>query len=133
MTTLYEKRGRKYVPVIERWYECDQLNVGQFRLTYCYAEGGRRYEYNVTPDTAGFVAAAMIAREAMEQAISEVKASRPVIPANAKPYTKKQREILKRFRTEMAAAGGLFPDWWVNTSAWDISEAAIKAVREFRP
>jgi len=133
MTTLYEKRGRKYVPVVERWYDGDQMKVGEFRLTYCYSGGGRRYEYNVTPDSAGFVAAAMIAREAMEQAISEAKTSRPVIPANAKPYTKKQREILKRFRTEMAAAGGLFPDWWVNTSAWDISEAAIKAVREFCP
>jgi hypothetical protein len=132
MTTLYEKRGRKYVPVIERWYECDQLPVGQFRLTYCYANGGRRYEYNVTPDTAGFVAAAMIAREAIERAILEAKAAQPNT-AGAKPYTKKQLEILKRFRKEMTDAGGLFPDWWGNTSAWDLSEAAINAVREFRP
>jgi hypothetical protein len=132
MTTLYEKRGRKYVPVGDRWYAGDQMQVGQFRLTYCYSGGGRRYEYNVTPDTAGFVAAAMIAREAIERAISEAKAAQPNT-AGAKPYTKKQREILERFRKEMTEAGGLFPDWWVNTSAWDISEAAIKAVREFKP
>jgi hypothetical protein len=120
------------VPTFERWYECDQLKVGQFRMTYCYSSGGRRYEYNVTPDTAGFVAAAMIAREAMERAISEAKAAQPNT-AGAKPYTKKQLEILERFRKEMTDAGGLFPNWWVNTSAWDLSEAAIKAVREFRP
>ena len=132
MTTLYEKRGRKYVPVAERWYDGDQMTVGQFRLTYCYSGGGKRYEYNVTPDTAVFVAAAMIAREAMEHAISEAKAAQPN-NAGAKPYTKKQLKILERFSKEMTDAGGLFPDWWAHTSAWDLSEAAIKAVCEFRP
>lgn len=45
------------------------MNVGTFRLTYCYSDGGKRYWYGVTPDTTGFVAAAMVAHEAMEAAI----------------------------------------------------------------
>ena len=131
MTTLYEKRGRKYVPVQDRWGDGrDCMNVGQFRLTYCYSEGGRRYEYDVTPATASFVAAATVARQAMEDAIRAKVVSNVHIKV---PYTKKQLEILSRFRKEMADAKGLFPLWWENTSACDLSEAAIKAVQEFKP
>ncbi len=129
--TLYEKRGRKYVPVVERWLkgDDDQMSVGTFRLTYCYAAGGKRYEYNVTPATASWAAAAMIAREAMEEAI------RQAVPAKPQPIklTKRQQEILIRYRKEMTEAGGLFPTWWEHTSAWDLSQAAIKAVEEFKP
>lgn len=131
MTTLYEKRGRKYVPVQDRWDDRDGMKVGTFRLTYCYAKGASRYEYEVTPDTASFVAAAMIAREAMEEAVRERSVATEHIQSI--PYTKKQQAILKRFRKEMADAGGLLPNWWQHTSAYELSEAAIKAVREYRP
>lgn len=132
MTTLYEKRGRKYVPVAVHWAdERDKMKVGEFRLTYCYSDGARRYEYNVTPATAPFVAAAMIAKVAMEDAIRE----RVIAKEHIKnvPYTKKQLAILKRFRKEMADAGGLLPNWWDHASSYEISEAAIKAVQEYRP
>lgn len=132
MKTLYEKRGRKYVPVQDRWDDGrDCMKVGQFRLTYCYSEGGRRYEYEVTPATASFVAAATVAREAMEDAIRQ----RVISTEHIKnvPYTKKQLAILKRFRKEMSDAGGLLPNWWQHTSAYELSEAAIKAVQEFKP
>ncbi len=134
MTTLYEKRGRKYVPFSLAWHyerEGDQMKVGEFRLTYCYAKGARRYQYSVTPATAPFVAAAMIAREAMEQAIRD-----KIVATNhikSLPYTKKQLAIIERFRKEMSDAGGLLPTWWENTSVYEISEAAIKAVQEYRP
>lgn len=132
MTTLYEKRGRKYVPVCSEWdSDRDRMKVGQFRLTYCYADGGRRYEYEVRPDTASFVAAAMVAREAMEEAI------RKKVPASnhqkSIPYTKKQLDIISRFREEMSAAGGLLPEWWEHTSAHELSRVAINAVKEYRP
>lgn len=132
MTTLYEKRGRKYVPVQDRWDDGrDCMKVGQFRLTYCYSEGGRRYEYEVTPATASFVAAATVAREAMEDAIRQ----RVISTEHIKnvPYTKKQLAILKRFRKEMSDAGGLWPNWWQHTSSYELSEAAIKAVQEYKP
>jgi hypothetical protein len=131
MTTLYEKRGRKYVPVSERWQtgDDDQMSVGEFRLTYCYANGGKRYEYKVVPATASWAAAAMIARHAMEEAI------RDAMPAKPQPIklTKRQQEILKRYRKDMTEAGGMFPTWWEHTSAWDLSNIAIKAVEEFKP
>ena len=134
MTTLYEKRGRKYAPYSLAWHyerDQDQMKVGEFRLTYCYSNGGRKYDYAVTPATAPFVAAAMVAREAMEQAIRD-----KVVATNhikSQPYTKKQLAIIERFRKEMSDAGGLLPTWWENTSARDLSVAAIKAVQEYRP
>ncbi len=130
MTTLYEKRGRKYIPVSERWYGEDEMKVGEFRLTYCYQDGGKRYNYNVTPATASFVAAAMIARTALEEAIREKSVAKPHVPKN---YTKKQKEIIERFRKEMLDAGGLLPHWWEDTSVYYLSEAAIKAVQEYKP
>jgi len=128
MKTLYEKVGRKYVPVALEW-DRETLKCGQFRMHYAYGDGAGMYFYDVTPDTAGFVAAAMIAHKAMEQAI------RDVAPATHKatPYTKKQLAIIKRFRAEMIEAGGLLPDWWEYTSSWDIAKAGIDAVRNFKP
>lgn len=126
--TLYEKIGRKYVPV-QIDYDRDTLKCGQFRLHYAYEDGAGMYFYDVTPDTAGFVAAAMIAHKAIEQAI------RDATPANPRPldYTKKQLAIINRYRAEMIEAGGLFPQWWQHTSSWDIAKAGIDAVRNFKP
>jgi hypothetical protein len=138
VTTLYEKRGRKYVPYSLAWHyerEGDQMKVGEFRLTYCYSNGGRKYDYAVTPATAPFVAAAMVAREAMEQAIRD-KIVDKIVATNhikSRPYTKKQLAIIERFRKEMSDAGGLLPSWWDQASAYEISEAAIKAVQEYKP
>lgn len=133
MITLYRKKGRRYVPVsdamVSMHYD-DVMRVGTWRMTYCYTESGRRYEYDVRPDTAGFVAACMLARQAMEDAI---RARAPATPRpESIPYTKKQRAIIERYRAEMAEAGGNLPYWWQHTSAYELSEAAIKAVREWK-
>ena len=128
--TLYKKVGRKYVPVVAQWYEGsdkDQLNTGTFRLTYAYRDGGRRYEYDVTPATAPMVAAMMIAREAMESAIRHASKMRPI---TAQAYTKRQQALIAKFREDM---GSIYPSWWIEGSAFDISEAAMKAVLEFKP
>lgn len=97
--TYYVKRGRRYVPAASvlpyDWEYRDRIKPGTFRLVYAYQSGGKRYEYDVTPATAAWVAAAQIARQAMEDAM--LKASKA--PA----------------------------------SLWDISEAAIKAVADYRP
>lgn len=129
-TPLYEKRGRKYVPVSARWYEdsnADQMPVGTFRLTYAYRNGGHRYEYDVTPATAPMVAAMMIARYSMEEAMREASKMRPSTP---RAYTKKQQALIAKFREEM---GGMMPSWWTEKTSYQISEAAIKAVLEYRP
>ena len=126
--TLYRKVGRKYIPVAARWYEDgDQMAVGTFRLTYAYKDGGRRYEYDVTPDTAGAVAALMIARQAMEESIH---AASQLQPSSSRPYSSREKELIEQFRSDM---GGMMPLYWSAKTAWEISEAAVKAVREFRP
>ncbi len=127
---LYERRGRRYVPVAAEWYDRDRMAVGQFRLSYCYADGATRYEYLVRPDNAGWIAASMVARQAIEDAISQAALAQT---PHLREYTAKQREIIERYRAEMRDAGALLPDWWQHSSAWELSEAAVEAVRRFRP
>ena len=127
---VYRKVGRKYVPVSAYWHEqhdIDRLPAGSFRLTYAYADGGQRYEYQVTPDTAGFVAAALVAKHAMCEAITEAARMRPSTPAK---YTKKQQALIAQFKRDM---GGMMPSWWTENQSYAIADAAIKAVAEFKP
>jgi hypothetical protein len=125
----YKKVGKRYVPVGAAWYEdChDSMQAGTFRLTYAYKDGGKRYEYDVTPATAPTAAAMLIAKVAIEQAIVEASKMRPSSPV---PYTKKQLEIIEKFRQDM---GGMMPTWWTENSAYEIADAAIEAVKNFRP
>ena len=128
--TLYKKVGRKYVPVHARWYEADRVDfmkVGTFRLTYAYTDGGRRYEYDVTPATAPTVAAMMVAKHAMREAIQKQAQIRP---SGVVKYTKRQLALIEKFKADM---GSMYPSHWIGSSADDIAEAAIKAVMEFRP
>ena len=129
-TPLYKKVGRKYVPVSAYWNTFDnhdQMQVESFRLTYAYADGGKRYEYDVAPDTAGFVAAALIAKHAICEAITESSRMRP---SGQIPYTKKQLALIAQFRKDM---GGMMPTWWTENSSYAIADAAIEAVKGFRP
>lgn len=109
----------------------DVLKPGQFRLEFASQDGMHRYAYPVSPDVAGWEAAALLARDAMESAMRKMATAAPQLGNTL--YTKKQLAILERYRTEMAAAGGLFPIWWQHTSAHDMSQAAIEAVRGYRP
>jgi len=132
-TALYEKVGRRYMPWGNAWSwdrDADVMKAGTFRLTFCAGEGSYRYQYDVAPDTAGFVAAAQIARVAMESAMQAAAVSRPL---GASMYTKRQQEIIQRFRAEMAAAGGLLPTMWQQSSVHEIAQAGIDAVRRWTP
>jgi len=99
------------------------------RVSYCYADGALRYSYDVKPDTASFVAACELAGEAMERAIQGVAMAHP--SPRERPYTKRQLEILEHFRAEMVDAGGLLPTWWEYSSAREIAQAGIDAVRNW--
>jgi hypothetical protein len=129
-TTLYTKRGRRYVPYgnISDWrcHDGDIMRAGEFRLTHCNGNGSNWYIYNITPDNAAFLAACSIAQVAMEQAMQEAAISKPDPTVF---YTPQQREIIERFRHEMAATGGLLPVFWRNSSAAEIAAAGIAAVR----
>lgn len=110
----------------------DVLKPGQFRLEFASGDGMRRYAYPVSPDTAGWEAAALIARDAME---AEIKRAAQCVPdvGRVRPYTKKQLAIIDRFRAEMLEAGAQLPEWWRFTSDIEISQAAIEAVRSYKP
>jgi len=131
METLYEKKGRKYVPHSVHWSDVGiTLKVGEFMLVYAYTDGGRMYQYGVKPDTAGWAAAAKIAKDEMARQISE--AAIP-LPVDGKKYTKKQLSIIERFRKEIAKANGNLPTWFAHKSAHEIAQVAIDAVENYRP
>lgn len=133
---LYRKVGRKYVPAydVTRAYDNDHMAVGTWRMVYAYADGGRRFEYGVTPDIASFRAASMLAKEAMIVAMDAAAKSCPNLTRSAKgkPYTTTQMQIINRFRDEMVATGAMLPEWWTVSSAPAIADAAIKAIEEWR-
>lgn len=134
--TLYIKKGRKY----EVWgnfagrtfgdrsrlIDGDALPVGTSRLTYCPAPGHSRYSYQVNPDHAAFLAAAEVARHAMEEAIRESSAAQVFRPEQ---YTPEQQAILDRCTKEMREAGILSPGW-TSGVAHEVAQAGIDAVRK---
>lgn len=129
--TLYEKKGRKYVPYAVHWIDAGvDIKVGEFMLIYAYKDGGRVYQYGVKPDTAAWAAVAKIAKQSMADAINE--AITP-LPAEGKRYTKKQWEIIERFRQEMREAGGNMPTFWQAKTAHEIAQIAIDTVENYRP
>lgn len=134
--TLYRKvqRGKRTTYQVaysaQSWDTPDLMRPGTLRIVYAHADGGRRYEYDVTPDTAGFMAAATVARQAMEDAIKHAAQAKPM---GVMHYTKQQMAVLADCRARMEACGALLPTHWGHTSAHDISQAAIDAVRNFKP
>ena len=130
---LYIKRGRRYyvwgnaLTHGER-FDHDPMRVGRTRLTYCPRPGHLRYSYDVDPDHAAFLVAAEAARYAMEEAISEAARSRPMMVGQQ--YTEQQMEIVNRFRREMAETGAMLPLHWTSSSAHEIAQAGIDAVRK---
>lgn len=129
---LYVKKGKRYyvwgnaLAHGER-FDRDPMRVGTFRLTYCPEPGHKRYSYDVKPDHAAFLAAAEIARFAMEEAMAKAARSNH---SSTQVYTKQQQEIIERFRQEMADAGGLLPSYWYGGSASEIAQAGVDAVHK---
>lgn len=128
---LYKKVGRKYIPIRQTFgsYDLPTMKVGSFVLTYAYADGGQSYTYDVTPDTASFVAASKVAQKAMEEAIQEKCKYRP----EHVKWTKKQQDIMADFQQQMFEAGGNMPTWWTSASGYEIAQAGIDAVRNYKP
>jgi hypothetical protein len=129
--TLFRKVGRKYVPAysLSEWsYDKDMMPVGSFRLVHAYSDGGRRYAYNVTPDTAAWVAAATLAVHAMTEAIH--KANQHTI-ASGTPWTKKQQAAIAQANAILEAAGIWSRRGWTTAAAHDVAKAGIDAVRQW--
>ena len=122
--TFYKKVGRRYIPVFSgELYDYDLKKADGFLLTYrkdCHTV----YEHEVKPDNAAFVAAALVARQAMEQAIHDAAKLHP--SGSTKAYTKKQLAIIKKFQEDM---DGMAPHYWSGKTSWQIAQAGINAVR----
>lgn len=128
---LYRKEGRRYIPTysLAAWNcEGDLMPVGSFRLVHAYSDGGRRYEYDVTPDTAAWVAAATLAVHAMTEAIH--KANQHTI-AGGTPWTKKQQAAIAQANAILEAAGIWSRRGWTTAAAHDVAKAGIDAVRQW--
>jgi len=112
----------RYSPIGEAEKNDYMVMPDGFVLAY-RKDGMTCYEYEVKPDTAGFVAAATVSRAAMEDALRKAASYKSAEPV---PYTKRQLALIEQFKRDM---GMDYPRWWKETSARDIAQAGIDAVR----
>lgn len=118
----YRKKGRRYEPVVEaEKHDYITMPAQGFTLTH-RKDGVTQWEYAVKPDNAGFVAAAMVARTAMEDAMRQAASYRP---SSVRPYTKRQLELIEQFKRDMGLS---YPHYWQEASARDIAQAGIDAI-----
>ena len=111
---------------INDYHIVDAMKVNTFRLVHAYGEGGRRYHYDVTPDTAAFIAAASIAEKAMVDAMMEANQVQPA--HTLEKYTEKQLAAINQARDIMEKAG-VFITQWKYPGMHDIVNAGIDAVK----
>ena len=117
----YEKRGRRYVPVMEYdEYLMDGLPRGN-HLIMCYP-GGRSTRYNIDPALAPMIAAGRVAEDRMSEAVRKASEMRP----RRKELTHDQQRAWTRLNKVMG------DDIYTIevASARDIAEAGIKAMQE---
>jgi hypothetical protein len=72
----YEKRGRRYVPVMEHDYELMDAMPRGNHLIMCYP-GGRSTRYNIDPALAPMIAAGRVAEDRMSEAVRKASEMRP--------------------------------------------------------
>lgn len=101
MATYYEKRGRKYVPVLEKDVWSGDVWPAGFHLVVC-KPGVRTTRYNIEPDDSAFIAAQMIHSEKLASLL--IKASAAEI--NPEPITDEQKKAWEHMRK--AYGGGPF-------------------------
>ena len=117
----YEKRGRRYVPVMEHDYELiDGLPYGNHMIMVY--PGGQSTRYNIEPALAPMIAAGRVAEDRMCEAIrkaSEMRPARtPITPGQQRAWKK----LANEFGDELAT---------LNTASnHDIAQAGIKALQK---
>jgi len=117
---LYEKVGRRYVPVAENYDDHYTFPKGN-HLVMCYP-GGESRQYNIDPNYAALIAASRVAEDAMCKALnkaSEMRPARtPITPAQQRAWKKLARE----FGDELCTLNG--------ASIHDIAEAGVRALQQ---
>ena len=117
----YEKRGRRYVPVMEHDYELMDAMPRGNHLIMCYP-GGTSTRYNIEPALAPMIAAGRVAEDRMCEAMrkaSEMRPARtPITPGQQRAWKKLANEFGDDLATLNCA------------SSRDIAEAGLKAMQE---
>ena len=117
---LYEKVGRRYVPVAENYDDHYTFPKGN-HLVMCYP-GGESRQYNIDPNYAALIAASRVAEDAMCKALnkaSEMRPARtPITPAQQRAWKK----LAKEFGDELCTLNG--------ASIHDIAEAGVQALQQ---
>ena len=117
----YEKRGRRYVPVMEHDYELMDAMPRGNHLIMCYP-GGRSTCYNIDPALAPMIAAGRVAEDKMSEAVRRASEMRP----RRKELTHDQQRAWTRLNRTMG------DDIYTIevASARDIAEAGLKAMQQ---
>ena len=116
----YEKRGRRYYPVMEHDYELMDAMPRGNHLIMCYP-GGRSTRYNIDPALAPMIAAGRVAEDRMSEAVRKASEMRP----HNKPITEKQKKAWEA----LAKAFGNDRYYVEIPSAREIAEEGVKAMQ----
>ena len=116
----YEKRGRRYYPVMENDYELHDAMPKGNHLIMCFP-GGRSTRYNIDPALAPMIAAGRVAEDRMSEAVRKASEMRP----RRKELTHDQQRAWTRLNRAMG------DDIYTIevASARDIAEAGLKAMQ----
>ena len=116
----YEKRGRRYYPVMENDYEFQAAMPQGNHLIMCYP-GGRSTRYNIDPALAPMIAAMRTSEDRMSEAVRKASEMRP----RRKELTVEQQKAWTRLNKAM---GDDIYTLEVGSSR-DIAEAGLKAMQ----
>lgn len=119
--TLYAKKGRRYIPVLEHT-TYDHLPEGHYLVTI--KPGGTRMTRIVTPDEAPLKAALRHPTDVLAKLIVEASKGRPM----REPLTQKQRDAWDRFVKDYADVYSI-----LLPSAQEIAEKFLAALVEHKP
>ena len=117
----YEKRGRRYYPVMENDYELHDAMPKGNHLIMCFP-GGRSTRYNIDPALAPMIAAGRVAEDRMSEAVRKASEMRP----RRKELTHDQQRAWTRLNR---ALGDDIYTIEV-ASARDIAKTGLKAMQE---
>ena len=117
----YEKRGRRYYPVMENDYEFQAAMPQGNHLIMCYP-GGRSTRYNIEPALAPMIAAGRVAEDAICDAMRKASEMRPQRTPITSGQQRAWKKLAKEFGDDLATLS--------LGSARDHAEAGVQAMQE---
>lgn len=119
--TLYEKRGRRYIPVQQ--YDSKIMDSFTKGFTMVHVEPGvSSYRYNIDPAIPEVLAAVKLLQDAMAKAMRDKSRWTP-----NRPLTKKQKALYDAYAESMGNDIYLLQ----SASAYDVVEAGTKILMDY--